>query len=105
MRQATSPRIHRVSDSNGRSRWRRTAPNAHTRRCLQRISLTAGSTTSPPGCWRGEADTPSRMAVRKTRLDTLLVERGLVASRERARALILAGQVRVAGRPATKAGL
>ena len=31
------------------------------------------------------------------RLDTLLVERGLAASRERARALILAGQVRVDG--------
>jgi 23S rRNA (cytidine1920-2'-O)/16S rRNA (cytidine1409-2'-O)-methyltransferase len=39
-----------------------------------------------------------------TRLDTLLVERGLAASRERAGALILAGQVRVDGRPATKAG-
>jgi len=38
------------------------------------------------------------------RLDTLLVERGLAASRERARALILAGQVRVDGRPADKAG-
>ena len=38
------------------------------------------------------------------RLDTVLVERGLVASRERARALILAGQVRVDGHPVTKAG-
>jgi len=34
----------------------------------------------------------------------LLVERGLAASRERARALILAGQVQVNGQPATKAG-
>ncbi len=40
----------------------------------------------------------------RTRLDTLLVERGLVASRERARALILAGQVLVDGKPASKAG-
>ena len=38
------------------------------------------------------------------RLDTLLVERGLAASRERARALVLAGSVRVNGQPAAKAG-
>jgi 23S rRNA (cytidine1920-2'-O)/16S rRNA (cytidine1409-2'-O)-methyltransferase len=38
------------------------------------------------------------------RLDTLLVERGIAASRERARALILAGSVRVNGQPACKAG-
>jgi 23S rRNA (cytidine1920-2'-O)/16S rRNA (cytidine1409-2'-O)-methyltransferase len=38
------------------------------------------------------------------RLDHLLVTRGLVPSRERARALILAGQVKVNGQPATKAG-
>ncbi|WP_428268169.1 TlyA family RNA methyltransferase [Haliangium sp.] len=40
----------------------------------------------------------------KERLDTELVRRGLVASRERARALILAGQVEVAGAIVTKAG-
>jgi 23S rRNA (cytidine1920-2'-O)/16S rRNA (cytidine1409-2'-O)-methyltransferase len=38
------------------------------------------------------------------RLDALLVDRGLAHSRERARALILAGGVRVNGQPATKAG-
>jgi 23S rRNA (cytidine1920-2'-O)/16S rRNA (cytidine1409-2'-O)-methyltransferase len=43
-------------------------------------------------------------ATRRLRLDALLVERGLAASRERARALVLAGQVRVAGRTVTKAG-
>jgi 23S rRNA (cytidine1920-2'-O)/16S rRNA (cytidine1409-2'-O)-methyltransferase len=42
--------------------------------------------------------------VAKTRLDILVVDRGLAPSRERARALILAGQVTVDGAPATKAG-
>ncbi|OFV94461.1 MAG: hypothetical protein A3H95_08875 [Acidobacteria bacterium RIFCSPLOWO2_02_FULL_64_15] len=44
------------------------------------------------------------MAARKARLDVVLVERGLVASRERARALILAGQVKVDGQVVSKAG-
>ncbi len=42
---------------------------------------------------------PSRI-----RLDTLLHERGLVSSRTRGRTSVLAGLVRVDGRPATKAG-
>ena len=41
---------------------------------------------------------------RKQRLDVVLLDRGLAASRERARALILAGQVRVAGQVVSKAG-
>ncbi len=40
----------------------------------------------------------------KSRLDAVLVDRGLVASRERARALILAGQVKVDGHVVSKAG-
>ena len=36
----------------------------------------------------------------KKRLDVLLVERGLAETRERAQALVLAGEVRVEGRPA-----
>jgi len=40
----------------------------------------------------------------KTRLDVLLVDRGLAPSRERARALILAGQVTVNGSIVSKAG-
>jgi 23S rRNA (cytidine1920-2'-O)/16S rRNA (cytidine1409-2'-O)-methyltransferase len=40
----------------------------------------------------------------KERLDILVVERGLAASRERARALILAGQVTVDGQVISKAG-
>ena len=38
------------------------------------------------------------------RIDRLLVERGLVASRERARRLVMAGQVLVDDRPVTKPG-
>ena len=40
----------------------------------------------------------------RERLDVLVVDRGLAASRERARALILAGQVRVNGAVVSKAG-
>jgi 23S rRNA (cytidine1920-2'-O)/16S rRNA (cytidine1409-2'-O)-methyltransferase len=40
----------------------------------------------------------------RVRLDQLVVARGLASSRERARALVLAGQVSVDGQPVTKAG-
>jgi len=40
----------------------------------------------------------------KVRLDSLLAERGLFESRSRAAAAVLAGSVRIADRPATKAG-
>jgi len=40
----------------------------------------------------------------RVRLDQLVVEKGLAPSRERARALILAGHVTVNGQPQTKAG-
>jgi len=40
----------------------------------------------------------------RERLDKLLVDRGLVASRERARALVMSGAVLVHGQPATKPG-
>src|SRR5262245_46931991 len=45
---------------------------------------------------------PDRMA--RVRLDQLLLDRQLAPSRERARALVLAGQVTVDGRSVTKAG-
>jgi 23S rRNA (cytidine1920-2'-O)/16S rRNA (cytidine1409-2'-O)-methyltransferase len=44
------------------------------------------------------------LAKSKDRLDVALVDRGLVPSRERARALILAGQVTVDGQVVSKAG-
>ena len=40
----------------------------------------------------------------KQRLDLILVERGLAETRQRAQALIMAGQVRVNGQPAKKSG-
>ena len=40
----------------------------------------------------------------KRRLDAILVERGLVESRSRAQALVMAGRVHVDGAPVTKAG-
>jgi 23S rRNA (cytidine1920-2'-O)/16S rRNA (cytidine1409-2'-O)-methyltransferase len=40
----------------------------------------------------------------RARLDQVLLDQGLAATRERARALILAGQVLVDGQPVTKAG-
>lgn len=44
------------------------------------------------------------MTPSKTRLDVLLVARGLAESREKAQALIMAGNVRVIGHPDAKAG-
>src|SRR5512141_2753767 len=44
------------------------------------------------------------VATSKVRLDIALLDRGLAPSRERARALILAGQVRVDGQVVSKAG-
>ena len=47
---------------------------------------------------------PGKRCGPKERLDNLLVARGLADSRAQAQALILAGRVRVDGRPVTKAG-
>ena len=40
----------------------------------------------------------------KRRLDTLLLERGLAETSEKAKALVMAGQVRVGERPVSKPG-
>jgi 23S rRNA (cytidine1920-2'-O)/16S rRNA (cytidine1409-2'-O)-methyltransferase len=50
------------------------------------------------------ASGPRKPRTRRVRLDQLLVDRGLVASRSRAQALILAGQVRIGTDVPTKAG-
>ena len=42
--------------------------------------------------------------MKKQRIDNLMVEKGLVASRAKAQALIMAGEVAVAGKPVVKAG-
>ncbi|MBA2447751.1 MAG: TlyA family RNA methyltransferase [Chloroflexi bacterium] len=47
---------------------------------------------------------PAAPRVERVRLDALLVERGLVGSREKAQALVLAGAVSADGRRAEKAG-
>ena len=44
-------------------------------------------------------------AASRTRIDVLLVERGLVESRQKARAVLLAGDIRVDGAPVTKPGI
>lgn len=53
---------------------------------------------------RSTAAKTSERKSRKIRLDLLIVQRQLAPSRERAQALLLAGQVRVDGVPITKAG-
>lgn len=45
------------------------------------------------------------MAKKKERLDKILVERGLVETRAKGQALIMAGEVLVEGQPLTKAGM
>jgi 23S rRNA (cytidine1920-2'-O)/16S rRNA (cytidine1409-2'-O)-methyltransferase len=47
----------------------------------------------------------SKQKTEKTRLDILLVERGLAETRQKAQAMLLAGEVRVNGQRADKAGV
>src|SRR5580704_6684313 len=61
------------------------------------MSAPSGSANWPTSSFTG---VPSQ----RQRLDVLVTERGLAESREKARALILAGQVLVNGQKADKAG-
>ena len=55
--------------------------------------------------WPASSSTATRRAAPTSRrLDVWLVEHGLAESREKAQALVMAGRVRLDGRPATKAG-
>jgi len=54
-------------------------------------------------CFLGEPEVLSRV-VRKERIDKLLMEKGIVQSRERARSFIMAGKVMVEGRTVDKPG-
>jgi 23S rRNA (cytidine1920-2'-O)/16S rRNA (cytidine1409-2'-O)-methyltransferase len=55
-------------------------------------------------CWHFSGTTSGENSALKVRLDKLLVDRGLAASRERAQALILAGKVLVDDQKLEKAG-
>jgi len=56
------------------------------------------------GATRTKAALPAKPKSAKKRLDLLVVERGLAESREKAQAMILAGEVRVNGERSEKAG-
>jgi 23S rRNA (cytidine1920-2'-O)/16S rRNA (cytidine1409-2'-O)-methyltransferase len=47
---------------------------------------------------------PAKPKTEKIRLDLLLVDRGLAETRQKAQAMLLAGEIRVNGQPADKAG-
>lgn len=72
--------------------------------CVASYGYVENCRTVPPG--KGYFEERVRIVTQeKARVDKLLVDRGLVESRERARALIMAGQVLVQGHPVQKAGV
>ena len=78
---------------------------ARARRALSSAGLDREPSRRDRGVGRGAQELGRvTVGVSKTRLDVLLVERGLAPSRERARALILAGHVTVNGQRLSKAG-
>ncbi len=71
-----------------------TAGRARLKLVARELNLVACKKRAKTGIW-----------MQKERLDVLLVERGLVESREQAKRLVLAGAVRVGGHPHYKAGM
>ena len=80
----------RSTASTRRAGWRPSASRAPSARS-PRVGL--GGRLAEIADWSLDAHAARRRAMPKTRLDQLLVARGLAQSRERARALILAGDV------------
>src|SRR5688500_20331183 len=75
--------------------------------CTRRSASPArrSPSASRPRCWiRGARWPAPERFVAKVRLDSLLAERGLFESRSRAAAAVMAGEVSLAGRRASKAG-
>ncbi len=64
------------------------------------VALRSRGCAYPELAWEDDGESP----LRRTRIDLLLVERGLAESRHKAQALVMAGEVLVDGQPATKAG-
>src|SRR5262249_41250578 len=98
-RRATSRPTPSCSGSIARARSPRNAWRARTAHSARQASIARTWRALPTG-WSSAATDVAK----KARLDVLLVERDLAASRERARALILAGKVEVDGRVIAKAG-
>src|SRR5262245_20950023 len=97
MRPPGSRPTPRCMGSRRRSGWRTNVSTARPPRSVPSVLRIRVCCRSAAGLW--SASTKLRV-----RLDQLVVERGLAPSRERARALILAGQVLVDGQAETKAG-
>ncbi len=103
---ARGRRPHRSADRGAHHPRRRVAHADAGRRGLIRRRADAARAAPPlgrgVGTVRGRGYHPARMP--RSRLDVALVERGLFPNRSRAQAAVMAGRVRVDGRPVDKPG-